>query len=188
MKAKSILFFVLAALLIAWGSAQEEAGARATVVAAEDLGNELGTATFSQTEEGGVLMELDVAANEVISGGLHAVHIHETGSCEAADTDNDGVEEAAGAAGGHYNPTEVGHGSDNGPHVGDSEAYNYEFAEDGSATLQVRFPLASLEGENPILKEGGTAFIIHQGDDDMETDPGGNSGPRIACGVIEASE
>ena len=170
------------------GGDVEEVGARATVVAAEDLSNTLGTATFSEAEEGGVLMELDIAANDVISGGLHAIHVHENGSCEAADTDDDGVLEAAGAAGGHYNPTEVGHGEDNGPHVGDSERYNYAFNEDGSATLEVRFPLASLEGENPFLKPGGTALIVHAGVDDEETDPGGDSGSRVACGVLEGVE
>ena len=94
--------------------------------------------------------------------------------------------EAAGAAGGHYNPTDVGHGADNGPYVGDSENYNYSFSEDGSASLQVRFPSASLAGENPILKEGGTALIVHMGTDDMVSDPGGDSGSRLACGVITA--
>ncbi len=166
----------------------EEVGARAMVVAADELSNMLGTAAFSEAEAGGVLMELNVASNDVISGGLHAIHVHENGSCEVADTDNDGVLEPAGAAGGHYNPTDVGHGEDNGPHVGDSERYNYSFNEDGSAALEVRFPLASLEGENPFLKPGGTALIIHAGVDDKETDPGGKAGSRIACGVLEKAE
>ncbi len=165
-----------------------EVGANASVVSAEDLSNTLGTATFSEAEGGGVLMALDLSANDVISGGLHAVHVHENGSCEAADTDGDGVLEAAGAAGGHYNPTNVGHGEDNGPHVGDSENYNYAFNGDGSAVLEVRFPLASLEGENPFLKPGGTALIIHAGVDNKETDPGGKAGSRIACGVLERAQ
>ena len=183
MKTKGMFILVLAALLAACSDESAATEARATMVAAENLSNTLGSATLSESGDG-VLMTLDVGANSVISGGLHAIHIHENGSCEAADSDNDGVAEAAGAAGGHYNPTSVGHGEDDGPHVGDSEAYNYTFNDDGSATLQVRFPLASLEGENPVLKEGGGAVIIHQGVDDMATDPGGDSGSRIACGVI----
>ena len=124
--------------------------------------------------------------NEVISGGEHAIHVHETGSCEAADTDDDGTEEAAGAAGGHYNPTNVGHGEDNGPHVGDSDAYNYAFNDDGSFSGEVAFPLASLEGENALLDSDGSAVMIHEGTDDMMTDPGGDAGSRLACGVIMA--
>ncbi len=187
MKARNLSVLLLSALLLGACGGKPTTGARASLVAAEDTSTVLGTATFSDTDNG-LLMDLEVNANSVISPGLHAVHIHENGACGSADSDGDGVVEAAGAAGGHYNPTNVGHGEDNGPHAGDSEAYNYVFGADGSATLQVRFPAASLEGANPVLRMGGTAVIIHQGVDDKASDPGGNSGSRIACGVLERTQ
>lgn len=171
------------ALAVLGLAAAQQAPATAEVADAEDLDAVLGTVTFEE-REGGVVATFDIGANEVISPGEHAIHIHENGDCSAEDTDGDGTEEPAGAAGGHFNPTDVGHGEDNGPHVGDSVGYNYTFEEDGSLSGDVGFPLASLEGENAILGEGGTAILIHEGTDDRMTDPGGESGPRIACGVI----
>ena len=155
------------------------------IVSTEDTTQVLGAATVAEGE-GGVVMTFDIGANTDISGGEHAIHIHENGACGLGDSDDDGVEEPGGAAGGHYNPTDVGHGEDNGPHVGDSDEYNYTFNDDGSFSGEVVFSLASLEGENPLFKEGGTAVIIHQGADDLTTDPGGNAGSRLACGVIMA--
>lgn len=154
------------------------------IVNAQDPSMILGTATIRQQLAGGVVVDFDIAPNDVISGGEHAIHIHENGSCDAADTDNDGQPEPAGAAGGHYNPTNVGHGEDNGPHAGDSENYNYAFDADGSFDGEVQFPMLGLFEQNPLLVDGGTAIIIHAGTDDMVTDPDGESGPRVACAVI----
>ena len=154
----------------------------AEVVSAEDTSTVLGN--LSVSEAGGVSVTLSIEPNDVFFGGEHAIHIHETGSCEAADTDDDGETEAAGAAGEHYNPTEVGHGTDNGPHIGDSENYNYVFEDDGSFSGEILFPLASLTGENPILDEDGSALIIHAKRDDTTSDPGGQAGARVACAVI----
>ena len=177
------LAVVLGVALTATAWAQSNVSA--DIVSTEDTATTLGTATLSESG-GGVTLTLDVGPNEVISGGEHAIHVHETGSCEAADSDDDGTEEPGGAAGGHYNPTGVGHGEDNGPHVGDSEAYNYAFNDDGSFSGEVVFPQASLEGENALLDADGSAVMIHAGTDDRETDPGGDAGSRIACGVITA--
>lgn len=182
-----VLFSLAASVLVIFAlAAQDASTATAEVVDAEDLESVLGTVTFEEREDAGVVAMFDIGPNDVISPGEHAIHIHENGDCSPADTDGDGTEEPAGAAGGHFNPTDVGHGEDNGPHVGDSENYNYEFADDGSFSGEVAFPDATLDGENAILGDGGTAILIHEGVDDRETDPGGNSGPRIACGVIEA--
>lgn len=187
---KKAVFWIAPFLLVislVWAQNQAASTAMAEIVSAEDTSMVLGTATLSEAEDG-VTMTLDIAANDVISGGDHAIHVHENGSCEAADSDGDGTAEPAGAAGGHYNPTDVGHGEDNGPHVGDSENYNYTFNDDGSLTGDVTFPLATLSGDNPFLKDGGTAVIIHEGTDDTETDPSGQAGSRIACGVIVAAD
>ena len=180
---------LLTLLLCALGScalAQEAASVTADIVSTENIYQVLGTATAREDADGGVVVTFNIDPNTDISGGEHAIHIHENGACGLGDSDDDGVEEPGGAAGGHYNPTNVGHGEDNGPHVGDSEAYNYTFNDDGSFSGEVRFPQASLEGENPLLKEGGTAIMIHEGTDDKETDPGGNAGSRLACGVFGA--
>ena len=179
---------LLTLLLCALGAcalAQGSTSVTADIVSTQNTDQVLGTATV-QEGEGGVVVTFDIGPNTDISSGEHAIHIHENGACGLGDSDDDGVEEAGGAAGGHYNPTDVGHGEDNGPHVGDSEAYNYTFNDDGSFSGEVVFPLASLEGDNPVLKEGGTAIMVHEGTDDRETDPGGNAGSRVACGVIMA--
>ncbi len=180
--------FLFGAFFGAMSASAQSGAASADIVSATDLSVTLGTATLLELDGGGVGVRFDIGPNDVIAGGEHAIHIHETGSCEAADTDNDGTEEAAGAAGGHYNPTDVGHGDDNGPHVGDSENYNYAFNDDGSFSGEVVFPQASLSGDNPLLKEGGTAVMIHEGTDDRVTDPDGDAGSRVACGVIMARD
>lgn len=154
-----------------------------TFVSAADTSQTLGTATLVPAQEG-VTVRFNIAANDVITAGEHAIHIHENGSCEAQDTNNDGTPDPAGAAGGHFNPTNVGHGDDNGPHAGDSQQYNYTFAEDGSFNEEVTFPVAGMEGDQSVMKAGGTSIVIHAGTDDKQSDPAGDSGPRVACAVI----
>jgi Cu-Zn family superoxide dismutase len=148
------------------------AAAEATFIDAD--GNELGTATLSQTEQG-----LEIAG--VIEGlpeGEHGFHIHETGECDPAD----GFE----SAGGHFAPNGNEHGFDNpdGPHAGDMR--NQTVAADGKLVLDVTNDLVSLtEGEEAyLLDDDGSALIIHANADDYQTDPGGNSGDRIACAVV----
>lgn len=188
---------VLLAGLAAWGVAQQAGGDAAQgsagadeitvdVLHAETLEEDLGDATLRDAEGGGLVVRLQIDANDRIAPGEHAIHLHETGDCGPADADGDGTPEPAGAAGGHFDPTDVGHGEDDGPHVGDSEAYNYAFGEDGSFSGEVRFPLASLNGENAILDGDGAALVIHEGVDDMETNPSGRSGPRLACAAVTA--
>lgn len=156
------------------------------VVSAEDTSQTLGTATLVQMEEG-LTVRFNIAANDVIPGGERAIHIHQNASCDPADTNNDGTPEPAGGAGGHFNPASVPHGED-GPHAGDSEDLNYTFEDNGSFTAEVVFPEATLQGEHSVRLDGGTAIVIHAGQDDGETDPSGNAGPRIACAVIPALE
>ena len=91
--------------------------ATADIVSTENTTQVLGTATVQEGADG-IVVTFDIGPNTDISGGEHAIHIHENGACGLGDSDDDGVEEAGGAAGGHYNPTDVGHGEDNGPHVG----------------------------------------------------------------------
>ena len=110
--------------------------------------------------------------------GPHGFHFHEVGNCEVPDFES---------AGGHFNPTEADHGleQDNGPHAGDLP--NLEVGEDGIVDEEFVAEHVTLKtGEvNSLLQEGGTALVIHAEADDGTTQPSGNSGDRIVCGVIE---
>ncbi len=122
----------------------------------------------------GLLVNVN-AAN--MTPGPHGVHIHQTGKCEGPDFSS---------AGGHWNPTGVQHGFDNpeGAHKGD--LVNLDIGPDGTGSLEASIYGATLsEGENALLDEDGAAFIVHEGPDDLKTDPSGESGGRLACGVFE---
>jgi len=144
-------------------------------VATADLeptaGNEIrGTAQFSQ--QGGQVM-LTVELRNA-PAGTHAVHIHELGDCSAPD---------ASSAGGHWNPTAEDHGHwGTAPyHLGDIG--NVEVGQDGTGSLTINTDLWSIGGaEHDVL---GKSVVVHAGADDFTSQPAGDSGGRIACGVIE---
>jgi Cu-Zn family superoxide dismutase len=144
--------------------------AKATLVNSQ--GQKVGEATLTETPQG-VKINLKV---ENLPPGLHAFHIHEKGVCAAPDFQS---------AGGHFNPFGKQHGLKNpaGPHAGDLP--NLTVGEDGKGSLETVATLVTLkEGKNSLLQPGGTSLVLHaQADDDM-TDPAGNAGARIACGVI----
>ncbi|WP_085993936.1 superoxide dismutase family protein [Oceanobacillus senegalensis] len=129
------------------------------------------------------LVETDSGVNIALKGnnlppGVHGFHIHENGLCEAPDFKS---------AGGHFNPFGKKHGFDHpeGRHAGDLE--NIEVANNGDIYTEVRADLVTLEKNkrNSLLKEGGTALVIHSEADDYKSQPSGNAGSRIACGVIK---
>lgn len=107
--------------------------------------------------------------------GTHGIHLHATGKCEGP-----GFTTAAG----HLNPTGHEHGSMNpaGPHMGDLP--NLEIAASGTGSVSI--PLSSTPAvlREELFDADGTAIVIHAGPDDYKTDPSGNSGGRIACGVF----
>jgi Cu-Zn family superoxide dismutase len=108
--------------------------------------------------------------------GEHAIHIHQNAKCDAPDFKS---------AGPHFNPDSKKHGLDNpdGPHAGDMQ--NFIVSHTGHAKVSIRNPNVTLgKGANSVFSNGGTALVIHAKVDDMKTDPSGNSGDRIACGVI----
>jgi Cu-Zn family superoxide dismutase len=109
--------------------------------------------------------------------GEHGFHIHEAGDCSASDFTS---------AGGHFNPTRTDHGllDPDGAHAGDLP--NLWIEADGSADYSLTTDLISLKpSERYVFDSDGSAFIIHAGPDDYHTDPSGDSGSRLACGVIE---
>jgi Cu-Zn family superoxide dismutase len=137
-------------------------------------GNSVGVATLTATERG-VLIQIQASG---LSAGRHGYHIHETGRCDPPDF---------ASAGGHFNPTAMKHGMENpaGPHGGDLP--NLVIGEDGTGALTVLNPYVTLGtgAADDILRVDGTSLMIHAGPDDYYTDPAGDSGARIACGVIK---
>jgi Cu-Zn family superoxide dismutase len=108
--------------------------------------------------------------------GEHAIHIHQTAKCEGPGFTT---------AGGHFNPTMKKHGMDNpdGHHAGDMK--NFTVDAKGVSKAKVTDDAVTLsDGPNSVFTGGGTALVIHEKADDMKTDPTGNAGNRIACGVI----
>jgi superoxide dismutase, Cu-Zn family len=119
---------------------------------------------------GGVRFTVDASA---LPAGTHGAHVHTTGRCDAPDF---------ASAGPHWNPTGSKHGANNpqGPHLGDLP--NLQVGTDGRGTVALVMPGATLAG---LLDADGAAMLVHAGADDLQTDPSGNSGGRIACGVFQ---
>lgn len=128
-----------------------------------------GVITFTQTNEG---IRVEGTISGLSADALHGFHIHEYGDCRA----DDGT-----SAGGHYNPQDMDHGAptDSERHVGDLG--NLSSNADGVATLDYVDPVLSFSGTNSIL---GYGVIVHAGEDDFVTQPTGDAGGRIGCGVI----
>lgn len=155
----------------------EETGDLVTASATLEGDGIEGTVTLTETPTGIVIIEIEASGLEP---GPHGVHLHETGTC-----DSDGGHESAG---GHVSGDgEHGVMNPNGPHPGDLP--NVHVQEDGIAHAEFFVSDIALSGDagTVILDDDGAAFIIHAGADDYMTDPAGDSGDRIACGVIEAS-
>ena len=145
----------------------------ATAVLKDATGKEVGTATFTSARSG-VLVKL-VATG--LPPGKHGLHLHAAGKCEPPDFKS---------AGGHFNPGAKQHGLHNpgGHHAGDLP--NLVVAKDGTARASFTARGATLsEGQASLLGPDGAAIVVHADADDERTDPAGNSGARIACGVIE---
>jgi Cu-Zn family superoxide dismutase len=136
-------------------------------------GRDLGTLTLAESA-GGITVAGTLRG---LSPGLHAIHLHTTGRCEPPFR----------SAGGHWNPTSRQHGTRNpqGPHVGDLP--NVMAGRDSVADVQVTTPGGTLRGENALLDGDGATVIVHAGADDYRTESSGNSGRRIACGVVSGS-
>ncbi len=136
-------------------------------------GDRVGIAVLTEHNDG-VNIQIEVWN---LPAGLHGFHIHETGLCE---------EPSFESAGGHFNPTQTKHGFDHpeGPHLGDLPNLNINEVNRGQASFLAP-GLTLKKGEpNSLLPEKGTALVIHADPDDYISQPAGNAGERIACGVI----
>jgi Cu-Zn family superoxide dismutase len=134
----------------------------------------VGQAKFTAVK-GGVQMSVTVAD---LSPGVHAIHIHTVGKCEAPGFTT---------AGGHFNPANKMHGTMNpqGHHAGDLP--NLTVGADGKGAFNATIQDVTLAGDGAasLFHSGGTSVVIHEKEDDMKTDPAGNAGGRIGCGVIQ---
>ncbi len=134
--------------------------------------NVTGVVTFTKTDTG-----IKVVADlQGLTEGKHGFHIHQYGDCTAPD---------GTSAGGHFNPENTKHGapSDAERHVGDLG--NIEAGEDGTAHLEMTDSMISFSGEHSII---GRGIIVHAGEDDLVSQPTGDAGARVACGVIGIAE
>ncbi|EEX14054.1 copper/zinc superoxide dismutase [Citreicella sp. SE45] len=144
------------------------ATATATVNDAE--GNSIGTVTVEDTASGTAHVTVDLTD---IPEGVHGIHMHETGDCSADDFSS---------AGGHIaGDAEHGIMAENGPHPGDLP--NAHVGEDGVLMVEAFKPDFSVE--EFLMDDDGAAFVVHSGADDYESQPSGDAGGRIACGVFE---
>jgi Cu-Zn family superoxide dismutase len=166
---------VVGAALILAGCATT-AAEKEPLAAGADLkdkdGKQVGVATLIQTPEG---VRIAVTGYR-LPPGVHGLHIHAVGTCQPPEFTT---------AGAHFNPAGKKHGtqSPDGPHAGDLP--NMTVAANGEGGVDVVSKLVTLgPGPNSLLGANGTSIIIHTAADDMKTDPAGNTGGRIACGVI----
>jgi Cu-Zn family superoxide dismutase len=165
-------------ILIAALLAQADAGlvaapAASTEVKLIDAGNKpVGTAKLTQTEHG-VLISVDL---HDLKPGVHAIHIHETAKCEPP---------AFKTAGGHDNPAHKKHGfmTAEGPHAGDLP--NLDVPASGSVKAELIARDETLEGPDGLFAGDGSALVIHAKADDYKSQPAGDAGDRVACGVIQ---
>ena len=160
--------FLLAPLALASCSTVEPTGG-APMPLINGTGQTIGSVRAWQTA-GGVSFRVTASG---LPHGLHGVHVHSVGRCDGPDFTS---------AGAHWNPAGKKHGMNNpaGPHAGDLP--NVEVAANGVLGATLTLPGATMAA---LLDADGSALVIHRQADDYVTDPSGNSGPRIACAVIQ---
>jgi Cu-Zn family superoxide dismutase len=163
-------------ILTAACSMSTEQASQATAELKDKDGKAIGVATFRESS-GEVTVDVNVKG---LTPGLHAVHVHAVGRCDAP---------AFTSAGGHFNPAQKKHGykSPEGAHAGDLP--NMLVAKDGTGRFEAFTDGMTLKpGATSVFDKDGSALVIHVGVDDNVTDPTGNAGDRAACGIITMAQ
>src|SRR5688500_6304438 len=158
--------------ILGGGSSEPSPVSRARVDLRNATGSSVGTVTLDNTAQG-VLMTATLSG---LPPGTHGFHFHTVGQCAPTFE----------AAGEHFNPAKKQHGLRNsaGPHAGDLP--NLNVPESGTVRLEMVASGVSLgSGKNNLLDGNGSALVVHTFADDNVTDPAGNSGTRVACGVVQ---
>ncbi|MAW82098.1 MAG: hypothetical protein CMI63_17815 [Parvularcula sp.] len=167
----SLLFFPLG-VAAEQHAASDASSARAAAVLKKDDDSQAGSVTLVQTQSGVLL----TATLTNLAPGVHGFHIHETGACKPDFK----------AAGGHFAPQGDAHGLlvKAGEHAGDMP--NIHVGADGKLKVEIlNSEISLLEGEPGYLfDDDGAAIVIHAGADDYRSQPSGDAGDRVACGVI----
>lgn len=163
--------FGLSLVLILWVTRSD---AKTVVDLKDAQGKSVGTAILVEAQEGhGVNVDLHL---HDLSPGEHGIHFHQNAKCDGPDFKS---------AGGHFNPETKKHGFDSpdGHHAGDMK--NITVDAQGKAEPHFTASEVNLGSDShSLFSNGGTAIVIHAKADDYKTDPSGNSGDRIACGLI----
>jgi len=166
------------------------ASLRATAELADAQNRVLGRATFTQVAGNAVRIEVQITTGDLQTSlptgeprtgsapGRVGIHIHEFGRCEPP---------TFMSAGEHFNPTRSQHGFENaqGAHAGDLPNLEIGTTAGGSGLLVTTDRVSLTPGPNSLLDADGSSLVLHAKEDDLRTDPDGNSGERIACGVIQ---
>ena len=171
-----LLCVTMLVILTAACSMSTEQASQATAELKDKDGKAIGVATFRESS-GGVTVDVNVKG---LTPGLHAVHVHAVGRCDAP---------AFTSAGGHFNPAQKKHGynSPEGAHAGDLP--NMLVAKDGTGRFEAFTDGMTLKpGATSVFDKDGSALVIHAGVDDNVTDPTGNAGDRAACGIITMAQ
>lgn len=166
------LWIFVAGMILSGCATMQDGTPQATAELKNAKGEAAGTANFWEDANGVRLL----AQVRRIPAGKHGIHLHAVGKCDPPDFTT---------AAGHFNPGRKQHGLKNpaGPHAGDLP--NLEVAADGTGRLETVTRLVTLaSGPTSLFDADGSALVIHANPDDEVTDPTGNSGGRIACGVI----
>jgi superoxide dismutase, Cu-Zn family len=130
-----------------------------------------GMATFTELPGGGVKVVVHI---EQAPPGMHGLHIHEKGDCSDPE---------AKSAGGHFNPTSMAHAGPMDPEHHAGDLGNIEIQADGTGHLEITSKMLTVRpGPNSVV---GKAVIFHEKPDDLKTQPTGNAGGRLGCGVIQ---
>ncbi|MBA2247769.1 MAG: superoxide dismutase family protein [Chloroflexia bacterium] len=151
------------------------------------IGTDGNAAAFGSAEEteGGLLIRVANSEDSGLEPGEHGIHLHQVGDCTAEG------DEPFATAGGHFNPTGMAHGGPDSEERHAGDLGNLTVNDDGSIVFEITVEGEGLtldpEADPSLADEDGSALLIHANPDDLTTDPSGESGGRVACGLVAAS-